>query len=96
MKTYHNNPALKAEFVARMQAHLDADQVIQGLGYENGRGCAIGCTYDKYDHELGPWRLGFPEWYEHLRDAIFEGLPAYEAPAWALRSLTMVPVGVDL
>jgi hypothetical protein len=31
----------------------------QGTGYsdEHGRGCAVGCTYDEYDHKLGPSRL---------------------------------------
>lgn len=96
MLTYHNNPELKEEFVNRMKAHMAADQVIQGTGFENSRGCAVGCTYDSYDHSLGPSRLGFPEWYERLRDSIFEVLPANEAPQWALDSLEKVPVGVDL
>jgi hypothetical protein len=96
LKTYHGSHELKAEFVARMQAHIAADEVMQGTGFERGRGCAVGCTYDEYDHALGPVRLGFPQWYEHWRDVVFEGLPENEAPAWALASLAAVPVGVDL
>ena len=96
MLTYLNDPTLKQTFVRRMDDHIALDQVIQGTGYSNGRGCAVGCTYNEYDYSLGPSRLGFTEWYEKLRDKIFEGLPAAEAPAFALASLSEVPVGVDL
>jgi hypothetical protein len=93
---YHGDPALKAEFVSRMKAHIAADQLRQGATGGNGRGCAVWCTYDEYDHAIGQERLGFPEWYERLRDAIFEGLPKNDAPAFALASLEDVPVGADI
>jgi hypothetical protein len=107
MQAYFCDQALKDEFVARMQAHILADEVIQGTSFDNGRGCAVGCTYDEYDHSLGPSRLGFPEWYEHLRGTIFEGLPnernvdflsikISEAQKWAYDSLNVVKPGVDL
>lgn len=96
MMSYHNDPALKTEFVARMQAHLDADNIRQRETGYGGKGCAVWCTYDEYDHSFGPSRLGIPEWYEHLRDVVFEGLPQKAASDWALASLTEVPIGVDL
>lgn len=96
LRAFHGDPQLKAEFVGRMRAHIAADEVIQGTGYSDGFGCAVGCTYNEYDHALGPQRLGFPEWFEHLRDNIFEGLHKSEAAAWALASLRDVPVGFNI
>src|SRR6266446_7819372 len=96
MLSYHNDPALKAKYIARFAAHREADQVIQGLGYENGRGCFVGCTLEQYDHELFPVELGWPEWLAYLADKIFEGLPKSEAPQFGTDLLEAVPVGVDL
>lgn len=28
----------------------EADNIIRGTGWEDGKGCAIGCTLEKYDH----------------------------------------------
>lgn len=96
MLSYHNDPAVKAKYVARFEAHRKADEVIQGTGFDNGRGCFVGCTLDRYDHELFPVELGWPQWLAHLADAIFEGLPASEAPQFGSNLLAAIPVGVDL
>ncbi len=37
--------------IARIDAHRAADQIIQGQGWESGKGCAIGCSLDEYSHE---------------------------------------------
>jgi hypothetical protein len=42
--TYRNDPALKAELVARMRDHQDADRLIRGTYWDVGKGCAVGCT----------------------------------------------------
>ena len=75
MLAYHNDPAVKAKYTARFAAHRAADQVIQGIGFDNGRGCFVGCTLDNYDHSQFPVELGIPEWLAQLLDKIFEGLP---------------------
>jgi len=36
---------------ARIAAHRAADEIIQGIGWNGKRGCAIGCSLDVYDHE---------------------------------------------
>lgn len=96
MLSYHNDPAVKAKYAARFQQHREADAVIQGQGYDEGRGCFVGCTLQDYDHSRFPTELGWPQWLAHLADAIFEGLPKTEAPQFGTDLLDAVPVGVDL
>lgn len=35
---YHNDQAIKDKYVNRMLEHIKADELIRGVGYENGRG----------------------------------------------------------
>lgn len=44
MLAYHNDPKIKLKYVARFEAHRVADEVIQGQGWEDGKGCFVGCT----------------------------------------------------
>jgi hypothetical protein len=93
---YHGEPLVKAKYQARFAAHRAADQVIQGTGFENGRGCFVGCTLDDYDHTRFPVELGWPEWLAHLADKIFEGIPREEAAQFGTDLLAAVPTGADL
>ncbi|MEO6601496.1 MAG: hypothetical protein ABIQ16_16585 [Polyangiaceae bacterium] len=96
MISYHNDPSVKALYVSRFAAHRAADEVIQGLGYDNGRGCFVGCTLNAYNHSRFPIELGWPEWLAYLADEIFEGIPKDEAPQFGTDLLEAVPVGVNL
>ena len=96
MLAYHNDPAVKAKYTQRFAAHRAADEVIQGQGFENGRGCFVGCTLDRYDHSRFPAEMGWPEWLAHLADTIFEGVPKAEAPQFGTDLLEAVKEGVDL
>ena len=96
MLSYLNDPAVKAKYQARFAAHRVADEVIQGQGFENGRGCFVGCTLDAYEHERFPVELGWPKWLAHLADMIFEGVPKTEAAQFGTDLLEAVPVGVNL
>ena len=49
--SYHNDVNVKNKYVERFKQHMLADQVIQGTGFANGRGCFIGCTFDAYQTE---------------------------------------------
>jgi len=41
MKAFHSDPAIKAAYLARVEAHRQADRLVQGYGYwSDGRGCA--------------------------------------------------------
>ena len=75
---YHNDEAIKEKYLNRLRAHREADELVQGVGWEhNGktRGCAVGCTFDAYEHSRGPVEIGVPETLIYFQDAIFEGLP---------------------
>ncbi len=96
MLSFHNDPAVKQKYIDRVTAHAAADRLIQGTGWERGKGCAIGCTLEAYDHSRYPVELGLPEWLAHLEDRIFEALPTERAMHWPSEFLAAVPVGVDV
>ena len=93
---YHNDPLIKLKYQERFAEHRKIDAVIQGQGYEEGRGCFVGCTLQSYDHSRFPTELGWPEWLAHLADRIFEGLPKDQAPQFGTDLLDAVAIGVNL
>jgi hypothetical protein len=95
MKTYHNDPAIKAKYLARVKAHRLADELIQGTGWEKGKGCAVGCTLENYDHSQYPVELGVAEGLARLEDHIFEALPPEDAMSWPEQFLAAIPEGID-
>lgn len=96
MSAYHNDSAKKAALIAQLIAHEDADEITQGIGWENGHGCAVGCTLHAYDHSQGPAKLGWPEWLLHLEDALFEEMTPADAKGFPRRVAEAIPVGADL
>ncbi len=96
MKAWHNDPEVKNFYVSRMRAHIAADQLIRGTGWDGARGCAVGCTLHSYNHAAYETELGWPEELACLEDAIFEGLPNGEHIQWPLQLMEAVPVGIDL
>ena len=95
MLSFHNDKAIKNKYVNRILVHQQADRIIQGTGWENGKGCAVGCTLENYDHSRYPIELGLPEWLARLEDRIFENLPKQNALLWPAEFLKAIPVGVD-
>jgi len=96
LRAFHGDPAVKQKYLDRVAAHAAADRLVQGTGWDHGRGCAIGCTLEAYDHARYPVELGLPVWLAHLEDRIFEGLPKSDAMTWPQRFLAAIPVGADV
>lgn len=99
MQSYFNNPELKAEKISHMQAHIDADELIRGSGWDGSRGCAVGCTFDDYDHSKFPELLGIPEWAGWLLDHLHENTTKgyqYKGDPVALAFLKAIKPGSDL
>lgn len=96
MQAFHNDPAIKAKYIARLEAHHKADEIVQGTGWDGQHGCAIGCTLDAYNHEAYPTELGLPVWLAQLEDSIFEHLPAGKAQSFSIEMLRIIPVGADV
>jgi hypothetical protein len=94
MQAFHNDPAIKQRYVDRLIRHAQADELVQGTGWKHGKGCAVGCTLEAYQHSLYPTELGILEEFAHLEDRIFEGLPNDQAMTFPLEFLQAFPVGM--
>ena len=96
MRAFHNEQAVKDKYLSRVKAHRAADELVQGTTWADGRGCAVGCTLERYDHKAYETELGIPEWLAKIEDCIFEGLTPDLAQKWPEQFLDAIPVGKDL
>lgn len=102
MLAYHNDPTIKAKLLADLQAHADHDRLVKGQYWENGKGCAVGCTLQSFgadntsDHAEYERLLGIPQILARLEDVIFEGLPNVAAMKWPMRFSAAITPGADL
>ena len=96
MLSYHSDPAVKARYLARVASHADADEIVKGRYWQDGKGCAVGCTIHGDTHEDYERELGVPLMLAWLEDLIFEGLPNRLAKTWPERFLTSISPGKDL
>jgi len=94
---YHNDISIKSGILAELEIHRKADALEQGYGYWNdGKGCAVGCTIKSGNHIEYESRFGIPVAIARLEDAIFEGLPVELARAWPERLMSAIRPGQDL
>ena len=96
MLTYHNDVKIKEFYINRIEQHSKADEIIQGVYWENGKGCAVGCTIHGDEHCKYEDELGIPQILAILEDKIFENLPNELAKTWPKRFLSAIKVGIDL
>lgn len=97
LRAFLGSKKVKDKYIERMKEHMRLDQLMQGTGFERAknRGCAVGCTLDKYEHTSYTTELGLPVWLAHLEDKIFEKLPKEKAMKFPLKFLESVQIGVD-
>ena len=94
---YHGRQADKDTILAQLAIHRAADELVQGYGYwEDGKGCAVGCTLHSGDHMEYETRFGIPVAIARLEDVIFEGLPVDIARQWPERLMSAIRPGADL
>jgi len=106
MRSFHGFETVKQLYLNRLRDHYNADEIIQFSFWNNGKGCAVGCTihptdqiyyklpmevYKQYEKELG-----IPRILALLKDSIFEGLPNEESKEWPIKFLESIKVGSDL
>jgi hypothetical protein len=110
LTAYLGDPALKTRVLTGLAAHAAADELVQGVYFEQRvdddkvRACSIGCTLHDLnpqlpanDHTRFVGELGIPEQIAHLIDAIFEAQPDDKAAAaWSQQIMAAIPVGADL
>jgi len=93
---YHNDQSIKDAILLQLQRHYDADQIIKGLYWQEGKGCAVGCTIHSSDHMDYERLFGIPAALARLEDTIFEGLPNDVAKDWPIQFMTAIQPGMDL
>ena len=96
MLAYHGNAKEKSAILKQLRAHAKADEIRQGFYWEEGKGCAVGCTLHGSDHAEYEPRFGIPEVLARLEDRIFEGLPNVEAKKWPIAFMSAIKSGADL
>ena len=96
MLAYHSKPEIKERYLVRVQKHYDKDKIVQGQYWEDGKGCAVGCTIHGNNHFLYESRLGIPVSLAYAEDTIFEGLDLAVARKWPKRFLSAIKPGQDL
>src|ERR1044072_1819388 len=93
MLAFVNTTVTKPEIIAQLQAHALADEIVKGQYWEDGRGCAVGCTIHSGDHFEYEPRFGIPQMLARLEDCIFEGLENDLAKDWPLRFMNAAKQG---
>jgi hypothetical protein len=96
MKAYHDNPAIKSSILDVLAEHRVADELVKGQYWENGKGCAVGCTVKSSDHMAYETKFGIPVMLARFEDRIFEGLPNEKAMLWPERFMSAIKPGADL
>jgi hypothetical protein len=96
MLAYHNDPTQKDAILAKLSAHRLADELVKGQYWENGKGCAVGCTIESGNHAEYEPRFGIPRILARLEDRIFEGLPNGSAKEWPEQFMGAIRPGADL
>jgi hypothetical protein len=93
---YHNQQSAKDAILAQLNLHRDADQIIKGKYWQDGKGCAVGCTIHSGNHIEYEPRFGIPVMLARFEDRIFEGLPNGKAKDWPIRFMSAIKPGQDL
>ena len=96
MKAFHSDKKVKAVVLKQLRAHEKADEIIKGRYWEDGKGCAVGCTIHSNQHVEYETRFGIPQVLARLEDTIFEGLPNAEAKTWPVSFMSAIKPGADL
>ena len=96
MLAFTNSVMNKDQLIDRLQAHFDADEIIKGVYWEDGKGCAVGCSIHSSNHSLFEPMFGIPSSLAFLQDRIFEGLPNEEAKKFPLEFCNSIRSGADL
>jgi len=93
---YHNDQSIKNAVLLQLQAHYDADEIVKGQYWEEGKGCAVGCAIHSNNHMDYEKLFGIHVTLARLEDTIFEGLRHDIAKEWPIRFMTAIQPGMDL
>ena len=101
MKAFTDCEVSRDQLLASLQAHAEADRIIKGSYWEDGKGCAVGCAIHDFrpgqegEHALFPELFGVSRRFAHLIDGMFESLPNGRAQEWPGQVMSSVKQGTD-
>ena len=96
MKAFNSDISVKCRYLDRVRAHAAADEIIHGKYWQDGKGCAVGCTIHGRNHMAYERELGIPVMLARLEDRLFEGQSNGKSKAFPERFLLAARVGADL
>ena len=98
MLAFHSEPSLKSAVMDRLREHRRLDQIVQGVYFENGKGCHLGCLthFESNTHDAAARLFGIEPRIGYWLEAVFEGLPKGDCERWVLESTEAIPCGADL
>ena len=78
MQAFIDTPLSKQTILDRVAAHRAADELVKGKTGDDGKGCAIWCSFEYYDHERAEADTNIPQmlsqqWPTRLTNAFKEG-----------------------
>jgi hypothetical protein len=93
---FHNKPEIKQFYLDRAKAHFEADEIVKGKYWEDGKGCAVGCLVHSSSHQKLAEEINIPVEMAYLIDRLFEGLPNGVSKSFPVRFLESINIGSDL
>ena len=98
MKAFYGITELKEHYLGRLKWHMDMDHLVRGVGWEsNGKikGCAVGCSLEKYNHDAFEMEWGIPKWLGKMDDVLFERMTSEKSKSWPYEFAEAITVGGD-
>ena len=96
LQAFHGDPKIKSKYLRRVRAHEKADEIIHGKYWEDGKGCAVGCTIHSPKHDAYETELGIPMALARLEDTLLEGQANGKSKTFPARFLSAIKPGADL
>ena len=93
---FFGDAKLKNFYENRVLGHQKADEIVQGKYWENGKGCALGCTVHSDKHLDMAKKLNIPLPIVYLEERIFERLDNTKAKEFPLAFIQAIRTGADL
>ena len=87
---FHNDPTIRRIYLTRVRAHAKADEIIHGTYWEDGKGCAVGCTIHGEAHIKYETELGIPCILARLEDVLFERMGNGHAKEFPVQFLSAI------
>lgn len=96
MRTFHNDPAIKALYLDRIASSLKAGRLSIWADWSADFWFPTAMTLDDEDADICAYRdrLGLPEWLAVLEDGLWLVMPQDRGSTWLIDFLTAIPVGV--